>query len=57
MDSSQIQLNLKLTPDSKATLRKTIGRSDILSPEGLTLETIEPNQVTVMLGKAPSRSQ
>ncbi len=57
MDSSQIQLNLKLTPDSKATLRKTIGRSDILSPEGLTLETIEPNQVTVILGKAPSRSQ
>lgn len=57
IDSSQIQVSLKLTPDSKTTLLKTISRSDILAPEGLTLETIEPNQVTVMVVKVPSRPQ
>ncbi|HEY4613414.1 MAG TPA: diadenylate cyclase [Bacteroidota bacterium] len=49
VDSEEIKVSLKAASDSRGTIRKTITRPDVVSPEGLTLESIEPNQVTVYL--------
>ncbi|MGH2567430.1 MAG: diadenylate cyclase [Bacteroidota bacterium] len=55
----RIKVNLKFFTEGKGTFRKTITRSDVLTPEGLMLESIEPNQVTVQIvGNAlPPRSR
>ena len=47
--NDQLNAKVKLLPDSRGTVRKTITRSEIDSPEGLTLESVEPNQVAVHL--------
>ncbi|HEX9830035.1 MAG TPA: diadenylate cyclase [Bacteroidota bacterium] len=47
--NAQLNVNVKLLPESRGTVRKTITRSEIVSPEGLTLESVEPNQVAVHL--------
>jgi len=47
--NDQLNVNVKLLPESRGTVRKTITRSEIVSPEGLTLESVEPNQVAVHL--------
>ncbi|HEY5615580.1 MAG TPA: diadenylate cyclase [Bacteroidota bacterium] len=47
--NDQLNAKVKLLPDSRGTVRKTITRSEIVSPEGLTLESVEPNQVAVHL--------
>lgn len=46
---NRIKINLKFFTERKGTFRKTITRSDVSSPEGLMLESIEPNQVSVKI--------
>ncbi|MCI0706693.1 MAG: diadenylate cyclase [Ignavibacteriae bacterium] len=51
VDNGQLKVTVKLLPNSRGIVRRTITRSEIVLPEGLTLENIQPNQVTLRLGR------
>lgn len=48
---NRIKVNLKFFSGGTGMFSKTVTRSDVSSPEGLVLESIEPNQVTVHIGE------
>jgi diadenylate cyclase len=53
MSESRIKIDLKLSNVKQGTLRRTITRSDLSFPEGLVVDDIQPNEVTVKISEKP----
>ena len=51
MNEDRIKIDLKLSNVGQGTLRRTITRSDISFPEGLLVDDIQPNEVTVKISE------
>jgi diadenylate cyclase len=49
LDKDRFKIDLRLANVREGIVRRTIGRTSIDVPEGLTLETIQPNEVRVYL--------
>lgn len=50
MSESKIRVFLKLYNAQPGTIKRTITRSNVTFPEGLTIENIQPNEVSVLIG-------
>jgi diadenylate cyclase len=51
MSKNRINIDLKLSNVRRGTLRRTITRSDLAFPEGLLVDDIQPNEVTVKISE------
>ncbi len=53
MKENRIKVSLHLFNVGRGTLRRTITRSDLSFPEGLLVENIQPNEVTLQISEKP----